>query len=86
MCHLTSRRRQAGAESNAVTEVSIQGMDNQGRLGQIDAQTRQAAASAALVAASQYYPNAAITLKVVDNGGTTLVSGNVAPGQTPTVQ
>jgi len=76
----------AGAESNAVTEVSIQGMDNQGRLGQIDAQTRQTAATAALVAASQYYPNATITLKVVDGGGNTLVSGNVAPGQTPTVQ
>jgi hypothetical protein len=76
----------AGAESNAVTDVLIQGTDSQGRLGQIDAQTRQTAATAALVAASQYYPNATITLKVVDDGGHTLVSGNVAPGQTPTAQ
>jgi hypothetical protein len=83
---LDVRTSPAGAESNAVTEVSIEGTDNQGRLGQIDAQTRQTAATAALVAARQYYPNATITLKVVDDAGNTLLSGNMAPGQTPSVQ
>jgi len=76
----------AGADSSSVTDVSIQGTDNQGRLAQIDVQTRQTAASAALVAVSQYYPRANVALKIVDGSGVTLVSGSLAPGQSPSVQ
>jgi hypothetical protein len=75
-----------GADSTAVTDVSIDGTDNQGRLGQIDAQARQTAAAAALVAVSQYYPKANVSLTVVDGAGNTLVSGSVTPGQSPSVQ
>jgi hypothetical protein len=75
-----------GAESNAVTDVSIQGTDTDGRLVAIDAQTRQTAAAAALVAVGQYYPKANVSLTVVDASGNTLVSGNLSPGQSPTVQ
>jgi hypothetical protein len=75
-----------GAESSAVTDVSIDGTDSQGRLSQIDQQTRQTAAAAALVAVNQYYPKANVTLKVVDAAGNTLISGSTAPGQSPSVQ
>jgi len=75
-----------GAQPAEVTDVSIEGTDNQGRLGQLDQQTRQTAARAALVAVSQYYPKATIALKVVDGSGNTLVGGSLAPGQTPSVQ
>jgi hypothetical protein len=75
-----------GAQPADVTDVSIDGTDNQGRLGQIDAETRQTAAAAALVAVSQYYPKATVTLDVVDGSGNTLVSGSMAPGEQPAVQ
>jgi hypothetical protein len=75
-----------GAQPSEVTDVSIEGTDNQGRLGQIDQQTRQTTVAAALVALGQYYPKATITLKVVDGSGDTLVTGSVAPGEGPTVQ
>jgi hypothetical protein len=75
-----------GADAKAVTSVDIEGTDQQGTLGQIDASTRQAAVTAALLAAAQYYPNATITLKVEDASGAALVSGSLAPGQTPSVQ
>jgi hypothetical protein len=75
-----------GAENDAVTDVTIQGTDTAGRLGGIDAQTRQTAAAAALVAVGQYYPKANVSLTVVDASGNTLVSGSLAPGQSPTVQ
>jgi hypothetical protein len=75
-----------GAQPGDVTAVSIDGTDNQGRLGQIDQQTRQTAVAAALVAVGQYYPKATVTLKVVDGSGDTLVTGSVAPGEAPSVQ
>jgi hypothetical protein len=75
-----------GAQPADVTDVSIDGTDNQGKLGQIDLQTRQTAAAAALVAVSQYYPKATVTLDVVDGSGNTLVSGSMAPGEQPAVQ
>jgi hypothetical protein len=75
-----------GAQASDVTDVSIDGTDTEGHLAQIDEQTRQTAAAAALAAVSQYYPKATVTLTVVDGSGNTLVSGSVAPGETPSVQ
>jgi hypothetical protein len=69
-----------------VTNVTIKATDAQGSLAQVDLHTRQAAATAALLAASQYFPNATIQLNVVDTSGSSLVSGNMAPGQQPSVQ
>jgi hypothetical protein len=75
-----------GADAQSATSVDIQGTDQQGTLGQVDARARQAAVSAALLAAAQYYPKATITLKVDDASGVSLVSGSLAPGQSPSVQ
>ncbi len=75
-----------GALPPDITDVSIQATDAQGNLTQVDPSTRQAAATAALLAASQYFPKATIELAVLDAQGTTLVSGSVAPGQSPSVQ
>lgn len=75
-----------GAQPQDVTDVNIQATDAQGNLTQVDPQTRQAAVRAALMAASQYYPKANIALKVVDASGATVLSGSVAPGQTPSIQ
>jgi hypothetical protein len=75
-----------GAESSAVTDVTIDATDVRGALGPIDSHARQAAALAALAAASQYYPNATIALNVVDSAGNPLVSGTKAPGQPPAIQ
>jgi hypothetical protein len=75
-----------GAQPADVTDVSIEGTDAQNRLSQVDSVTRQAAASAALAVAQQYYPNATITLKVNDTSGASLLDASVAPGQTPDVQ
>ena len=75
-----------GAAPDAVTSVTIDGMDAQGTLAQLDPNVRKAAALAALQAAAQYYPQATITLAVVDTSGAALITGNVAPGRAPTVQ
>jgi hypothetical protein len=75
-----------GAAADAVTSVSIDGTDAQGTLAQLDPNVRKAAALAALQAAAQYYPQATITLTVKDTSGLALISGRVAPGQTPTIQ
>jgi hypothetical protein len=75
-----------GADPASATGVDVEGTDAQGRLAQVDERTRQAAVSAALLAASQYFPKATITVKVDDASGATIVSGSVSPGQQPTVQ
>ncbi len=75
-----------GAPNEAVTDVAVDATDVQGTLAQLDARTRQAAATAALMAASQYYPNAAISLHVVDSAGAPLISGTKPQGQLPRVQ
>jgi hypothetical protein len=75
-----------GAAAADVTDVQIEGTDAQGALTRIDTGTRQSAATAALVAAAQYYPKANIALKIVDAAGNSLVTGNLAPGQAPKVQ
>jgi hypothetical protein len=74
------------AQPDAVTNVSIEGIDAQNRLSQVDTLTRNAAATAALAAAQQYYPKATISLKVSDASGASLLQGSVAPGQTPNLQ
>jgi hypothetical protein len=74
------------AQPGDVTEVSIEGTDSQGRLGQIDPLARQAAVTAALAAVGQYYPKATVTLTVLDASGNTLVTGSVAPGASPSIQ
>ena len=75
-----------GATPDAATAVGVDATDTQGALGHMDGPTRRVAVSAALAAASQYFPNATITLSVKDGGGNPVVSGSVAPGQTPKVQ
>lgn len=75
-----------GALPQDVTWVTIKATDAQGNLAQVDARTRQAAASTALAAASQFFPKATIELDVVDASGTSLVSGSMAPGLQPSVQ
>ncbi len=75
-----------GALPQDATDVHIQATDAQGNLAQVDTATRQAAANAALLAASQYFPNATIQLNVVDASGAILVTGSKVPGQTPSVQ
>jgi hypothetical protein len=73
-------------DPNSITDVKIDATDAQGTLAQVDPHARQAAALAALAAAGQYYPNARIELTITDMSGATLVTGSVAPGQTPSVQ
>jgi hypothetical protein len=75
-----------GALPQDITDVTIQATDAHGSLAQVDAHTRQAAVSAALVAASQYFPKATIQLTLVDPSGNTLVTGSLAPGEPPSVQ
>lgn len=75
-----------GAAPDAVTSVTIDGTDAQGSLAQLDPNVRKAAALAALQTAAQYYPQATITLTVKDTSGAALISGRVAPGQSPSVQ
>ena len=74
------------AANDAVTSVSIEGKDNDDRLGQVDARGRQAAAGGALMLAAQYYPNATISLSVLDSSGSVLLKGSKAPGQPPSIQ
>jgi hypothetical protein len=75
-----------GAAPDAATAVTLEGTDVQGSLGQLDPSVRRAAAETALRTATQYFPNATISMTVKDASGGTLVSGSVAPGQTPSVQ
>jgi hypothetical protein len=75
-----------GATNDAVTDVTITATDADGRLAQIDPRARQAAVAAALAAAGQTYPNATISLEVVDGSGIALISGSKAPGEAPTVE
>lgn len=75
-----------GAPSNAVTEVELDGTDSQGTLGNLDPLLRQAAGTAALTAAAQYFPNATISLDVKAASGQELLKGSIAPGQQPSFQ
>ena len=74
------------ASNDAVTQVSVTGTDARGTFAQLDARGRQATATGAMLLLGQYYPNAAIALKVVDSTGGSLISGSKSPGQAPSVQ
>jgi hypothetical protein len=75
-----------GAANDAVTSVTVMGMDAQGNFAQLDTRSRQATSSGALLVLGQYFPKANISLTVVDSGGATLISGTKAPGQLPAFQ
>jgi hypothetical protein len=76
----------ADAAKEEVTEVTIDGADTSGALTQLEPRARQAAAGAALLAAAQYYPNATISLSVVDGSGVPLVKATKSPGGIPQFQ
>ena len=75
-----------GAANDAATAVSINLTDVSGNVAQLDPTTREAAALAALTAASEYYPNASIMLVVVTSSGTPLIGGSKLPGQAASIQ
>jgi hypothetical protein len=80
------KRTPAVSANDAVTQLTITATDTRGTLTQMDATTRQATAEAALLLMSQYYPNATISLTLVDSQGGPLLSGTKAPGQGPAFQ
>jgi hypothetical protein len=53
---------------------------------QLDARTRHAAVTGALLLAGQHYPNATISLTIDTGSGAPLISGTRTPGRAPTVQ
>src|SRR5205807_10617244 len=75
-----------GASSDAVTQVTVTGTDARGTFAQMDGRARQATTMGAILLVSQYFPNATVSLTVVDGSGATLASGSKAPGQAPSVQ
>jgi hypothetical protein len=75
-----------GASNDAVAQVRITATDTRGAFARLDPSARQAAAGAAMLVSGQYFPNATITLSLVDGAGTTLLSGTKAPGQPPSIQ
>ena len=75
-----------GAAKEWVTDVTIKATDRTGTLAQLDTRARQAAATAALLSAAQYYPNATIALTIADGSGGTLVNGRKSAGGSPEVQ
>jgi hypothetical protein len=75
-----------GAAPDAVNDVEVDGVDAQGTLANLDPSLRQAAGTAALSAAAQYFPNATISLDVKGSSGEQVLKGSVAPGQPPSVQ
>jgi len=83
---IDARTMPDGVPNDAVNQVSVTGTDTRGTFSQLDARARQATAAGALVLLGQYYPNAAVTLAVVDGGGGTLAGGSKLPGQAPSVQ
>ncbi len=83
---LQIRTTPADAAKDEVTEVAIEGADANDSLTQLDPRARQAAAGAALLAAAQYYPNATISLTVVDASGAALVKATKTPRGIPQFQ
>jgi hypothetical protein len=75
-----------GAPREGVIDVAIDGTDTSGALARLDSRARQAAAGAALLSAAQYYPNATISLNVVDGSGAPVVKASRAPGHVPEFQ
>jgi hypothetical protein len=76
----------SGASNDAVAQVRIIGTDTRGTFARLDPSARQAAAGAAMLIGGEYFPNATITLSLVDGAGNTLLSATKAPGQPPSIQ
>ena len=74
-----------GAANDAVSQVSVTGTDARGTFAQMDARARGATTMGALLLVGQYYPNATVSLTVLDGSGGTLASGSKAPGQGPVI-
>jgi len=74
------------ATGGNVARLEITGTDSRGTLSPMDPAARQAAAGAALLLMGQYYPNATISIGLVDSTGAALLSGTKAPGQAPAFQ
>jgi hypothetical protein len=75
-----------GATNDAVSQIDVTGTDARGTFARLDGRARQATTTGALLLVGQYYPNATVTLMVVDGVGGTLASGSKAPGQAPSLQ
>ena len=83
---IDARTTPDGAPNDAVNQVNVTGTDARGTFAQLDGRTRGATMTGALLLVGQYYPNATVSLTVVDSAGGTLASGSKAPGQAPSVQ
>jgi hypothetical protein len=66
--------------------VVVKATDARGNLAQLDSRARQAAVATAMLAVAQYYPNATVSLTLVDGSGSVLQSGSKAVGQAPAIQ
>jgi hypothetical protein len=62
-----------GVAKEAVTQVAVIATDTRGTFAQLDRQARQYAAAAARTLVSRYYPNASVSLMVVDSTGASLI-------------
>ena len=82
---IDARTTPDGAANDTVSQVNVTGTDARGTFAQLEPLARQATATGALMLIGQYYPNATISLTVVDGGGGTLVSGSKSPGGAPVV-
>jgi hypothetical protein len=75
-----------GAPNDQVTQATLDGTDRTGAFGRLDDQARRSFAGAALQLARQAYPQATITLNVVDSSGTSLLAATYPPGGQPAFQ
>jgi hypothetical protein len=72
-------------DNSQVTRVEVKANDIETTIGGLDSRTRQATAIGVLLLLGQYYPQASITLSVVDGTGITLLHGTRASGQFPSI-
>jgi hypothetical protein len=75
-----------GASNETVTDVTVKATDGRGSFAQLDGRARQAAVAAAMLAVAQYYPNAAVSLTLMDGSGSVLQTGSKGVGQAPAIQ
>jgi len=75
-----------GATNDAVSQINVTGTDARGTFARLDGAPARRRPRARCCWFGQYYPNAMVTLTVVDGVGGTLASGSKAPGQAPALQ
>ncbi|MGI9145421.1 MAG: hypothetical protein ACR2IK_02560 [Chloroflexota bacterium] len=75
----------AGASPVDTTRLSLHGSDTAGYLARLQPLARRLVAGAAVAAAGQVFPNAAIELVVVDGSGKIIVDATRQPGYQPQV-